>query len=486
MVAQSRRAVRSWALWTLTVPAFALVVLVDLAAIGYAAHAFAGRPDWRGLDVVVALTVAALISVEGARRVENRRRRGGALHKDLAPAWMIAAAVILHPALAILVALLLRIWWRIRAGKCIPYRWAFSTAVHVLAVGAAHAVFVSARQLTGDSGLGLVVSMIGGAAAYVVTDTLLCGLAISLIVPGSSRRETVGGRDDVCIDATAATFGVLLGSACLISPWFAFAAIPITLTAQRSLLLGQLETEAQTDPKTSLTRVDWWRRRTDQMLRTSRNQREPMAVLLIDIDHFKLVNDRHGHLVGDEALRAVATILRSAIRVKDVIGRFGGEEFVIALPDTGIDEATVTADRLRNAVAASPLAAMCAGVLDDPDLDPDTFHLTVSIGVAVYPGDGGTVDDLLLRADRAMYAAKAAGRNRVRLAADTVPPLAADTDPPLAPHPIHRPTRPDPADGTASTVARPPTTRATTSARGIPSPTADRPLTSGVTPTDRP
>ncbi|MEU8222564.1 GGDEF domain-containing protein [Kribbella sp. NPDC048915] len=420
MVAQSRRAVRSWALWTLTVPAFAVVVLVDLAAIGYGVHAFSERPDWRGLDVVFALTVSALISVEGARRVERRRRRGGALHKDLSPAWMIAAALILHPALAILVALLLRIWWRIRAGKCIPYRWAFSTAVHVLAVGTAHAVYESARELT-DGGLGLVVSMAAGAIAYVVTDTLLCGLAISLIIPGSDRRETIGGLDDLCTDATAATFGCLLAAACLISPWFAFVAIPITLTAQRALLLGQLETEAQTDPKTSLTRVDWWRRRTEQMLRTARNQHEPMAVLLIDIDHFKQVNDRHGHLVGDEALRAVATILRSAIRAKDVIGRFGGEEFVIALPDTGLDEATVTADRLRNAVANSPLAAMCAGVLDDPDLDPDTFRLTVSIGVAVYPADGATVDDLLQRADRAMYAAKAAGRNRVRLAADTLP-----------------------------------------------------------------
>ncbi|HEY4570817.1 MAG TPA: GGDEF domain-containing protein [Kribbella sp.] len=421
MVAQSRQAIRSWALWTLTVPAFAVVVFVDLAAIGYGVHAFADRPSWRGLDAVFALTLSALISVEGARRVENRRSRGGALHKDLAPAWMIAAAVILHPALAILVVVLLRIWWRIRAGKCIPYRWAFSTAVYILAVGAAHGVFVAVRGVTGDSGLGLVVSMVAGAAAYVATDTVLCGLAISLIIPGSSRRDAVGGLDDLSTDATAATLGCLLAAACLISPWFAFVAIPITLTAQRALLLGQLESEAQTDPKTSLTRVDWWRRRTEEMLRTARNQREPMAVLLLDIDHFKQVNDRHGHLVGDEALRAVATILRGAIRVKDVIGRFGGEEFVIALPDTGLDEATVTADRLRTAVAASPLAAMCAGVLDDPDLDPDTFQLTVSIGVAVYPTDGVTVDDLLLRADRAMYAAKAAGRNRVRLAADTLP-----------------------------------------------------------------
>jgi diguanylate cyclase (GGDEF)-like protein len=440
MVAQSRRAVRSWALWTLSVPALGMVVLVDLAAIAYGAEAFSGLLSWRGLEVVFALTASALISVEGARRVESRRRRGGALHKDLAPAWMIAAALILQPALAIIVVLLLRSWWRIRAGKCIPYRWAFSTAVCVLAVGAAHAVYRSALDLTGGSDLGLVVSMAGGALAYLATDTLLCGLAISLIVPGSSRQDAIGDKDDLCVDATAGTLGCLLAAATLISPWFAFVAIPITLTAQRALLLGQLETEAQTDPKTSLGRIDWWRRRTEEMLRTSRTQREPMSVLLIDIDHFKLVNDRHGHLVGDEALRAVATILRSAIRTKDVIGRFGGEEFVIALPDTGLDDATVTADRLRSAVAASPLAAMCAGVLDDPDLDPDTFRLTVSIGVAVYPADGSTVDDLLLRADRAMYAAKAAGRDRVRLAAD-----------------LHRAPRQDLAPATGTTALPRPT-----------------------------
>jgi diguanylate cyclase (GGDEF)-like protein len=441
MVAQSRRAVRSWALWTLSIPAFGLVVLVDLAAIAYGIKACSQLQSFRGLDLVFALTASALISVEGARRVESRRRRGGALHKDLAPAWMIAAALILHPALAILVAVLLRIWWRIRAGKCIPYRWAFSTSVHVLAVGAAHAVYQSARDLTGGSGLGLVASMAVGAVAYIVTDTLLCGLAISLIVPGSGRRDTVGDKDDLCVDATAATLGCLLAAATLITPWFAFVAIPITLTAQRALLLAQLESEVQTDPKTSLGRVDWWRRRTEEMLRHSRTQREPMAVLLIDIDHFKQVNDRHGHLVGDEALRAVATILRSAIRTKDVIGRFGGEEFVIALPDTDLDDATVTADRLRSAVAASPLAAMCAGVLDDPDLDPDTFRLTVSVGVSVYPSDGSTVDDLLLRADRAMYAAKAAGRDRVRLAADILGDPRRDYSPgsPALP-------RPTPAD----------------------------------------
>jgi diguanylate cyclase (GGDEF)-like protein len=280
--------------------------------------------------------------------------------------------------------------------------------------------------MTADNSLGLVLSMGAAAAAYMATDTLLCGLAISLIIPGSNRRDTIGDKDDLCVDATAATLGCLLATATLVSPWFAFVAIPITLTAQRALLLGQLESEAQTDSKTSLARIDWWRGRTEEMLRHARTQREPLAVLLIDIDHFKLVNDRHGHLVGDEALRAIATILRGAIRSKDLIGRFGGEEFVIALPDTDPDDAMVTADRLRSAVAASPLAAMCAGVLDEPDLDPDTFRLTVSIGVAVYPSDGDGVDGLLLRADRAMYAAKAAGRDRVRFASDYSPSRPKD------------------------------------------------------------
>jgi diguanylate cyclase (GGDEF)-like protein len=422
MVAESRRAVQQWALWTLSVPALAVVLLVDGLAVGYAATVFADLSSPSGLDTVLALSLSALIAVEGARRVERRRNRGGPLHKDLAPAWLIAAAIVLNPAMALLVALVLRVWWRLRAGRCIPYRWVFSTAVHVLCIGSAHAVFERTRDLAGGGPVDLVVAMVAAAATYTVADALFCGLAISLIVPGSTRRDTLGGMDDLCVDVTAATLGCLLAVASLATPWFVVLAIPITLTAQRALLFRQLESAAQTDPKTGLSRIDWWRHETERLLRQARAQREPMAVLLIDIDHFKLVNDRHGHLVGDEALRATATILRSAIRAQDQIGRFGGEEFVIALPGSDLGDATVTADRLRNAVASSPLAAMCAGVLDDPGLDPAPFRLTVSVGVAVYPGDGDSVDELLLRADRAMYAAKEAGRDRVRLAADCPAP----------------------------------------------------------------
>jgi diguanylate cyclase (GGDEF)-like protein len=409
-------------LWSLTIPAVSLVLLVDLLAVGYGVWLFAGLTSFDGIDVVIALVATALITVEGARRVESRRSRGGALHKDLGPAWIVAAAIVLEPALALIVALVLRAWWRIRAGRCIPHRWAYSTAVVVLAIGAAHATFSAMTAAFGGSDAGVVAAMVTAALVYLAVDSVLCGIAIRLMIPGSTRQEMFGELDDVTVDLTSGGLGCLVAAAVMINPWSAIFAIPITLAAQRALLLGQLETEAQTDAKTRLSRIDWWRKHTEVLLRQARNQNGRVAILLIDIDHFKQINDRHGHLAGDEALRAIATILRGAIRSKDLIGRFGGEEFVIALPDTDASDAAVTAGRLRTAVANSPLGAMLAGVLDNPRLDPESVRLTVSIGVAVYPTDGQTVDALLERADRAMYAAKAAGRDRVKHAADCLAP----------------------------------------------------------------
>lgn len=409
------RGPKDWKLWTLTVPALAYVLAVDAAAAGYLAWLYGGISSSAGLTTVVALTGSALIAVEGARRVEHRRRKGGgALHKDLAPAWILAGAIALQPAMAVVVALVLRIWWRIRAGRCIPYRWVFSSAAIVLAIGAAHVAYTRSASWLGTDGIGQLAAMCVGAAAYLIVEGVLCGVCILLMQPGSSRRDAFGGLDEVAVDTTAVALGCLIAAAAQVNPWAVTFAIPIALTAQRALLLRQFESAAQTDSKTGLDRLGWWREQAADLL--ARAGDEPVAVLLIDIDHFKNINDEHGHLVGDEALRAVSTILRGAIRSKDVIGRFGGEEFVIALPATPEADARATADRLRTAVAGSPLAAMLAGVLDDPSLEPATLQLTVSIGVAVSPRDGTTLDGLLAAADRAMYAAKLAGRDRVECA----------------------------------------------------------------------
>lgn len=125
----------------------------------------------------------------------------------------------------------------------------------------------------------------------------------------------------------------------------------------------------------------------------------PLCALLIDIDHFKEINDNHGHSSGDAALQQVGAVLRETFRKSDVCGRVGGEEFAVLLPGTPLAEAQAAAEKLRAAIAAMPL-----------DLGGGTASLSVSIGVALADYD---IDALLHHADAAMYRAKGAGRNRV-------------------------------------------------------------------------
>jgi diguanylate cyclase len=134
------------------------------------------------------------------------------------------------------------------------------------------------------------------------------------------------------------------------------------------------------------------------------------ALLLADIDHFKVVNDTYGHVLGDKVIRAVAHVLRSSIKGRDVAARLGGEEFAILLPQTSITGAAAVAEQIRGTVAQ--------GRICRPDGNESIGQVTLSVGVAVAkPGD--TLEALLERADAAMYTAKRAGRNRISLATDT-------------------------------------------------------------------
>jgi diguanylate cyclase (GGDEF)-like protein len=132
----------------------------------------------------------------------------------------------------------------------------------------------------------------------------------------------------------------------------------------------------------------------------ARRYRHPLSVQMLDLDHFKIVNDRFGHLAGDEVLRAIANILRDNLRGNDLAGRFGGEEFAILLPETDIDAAVCHAERLCQAIASH-----CFGA--------ELPHITVSIGVSTLKFDETTIEPVLLRADNALYRAKMSGRARV-------------------------------------------------------------------------
>ena len=148
------------------------------------------------------------------------------------------------------------------------------------------------------------------------------------------------------------------------------------------------------------------RRHVEDVLRKEVERAErharPLAVAILDADLFKRINDTHGHQTGDEVLRAISARCRSSLRANDVLGRYGGEEFVVVFPETRLDEAGAVAERLRAAVAEHPI-----------EVGGDALGVTVSIGLAAHaPGQG--MDKLLQRADAALYTAKQDGRNLVR------------------------------------------------------------------------
>jgi diguanylate cyclase (GGDEF)-like protein len=173
-------------------------------------------------------------------------------------------------------------------------------------------------------------------------------------------------------------------------------AAPI-LASQRNLVLA--ERRAASDALTGLPN----RRSADETLKRmaahAGRSVTPLTAMLLDLDHFKALNDRHGHESGDRALALVGRIISTSIRTSDFAGRFGGEEFLILLPETDHDGATLVAEKLRSEIEHAELAGI--------------GPITASIGVAVLPTDAGDSGELLRKADRALYAAKEGGRNRV-------------------------------------------------------------------------
>jgi two-component system cell cycle response regulator len=168
----------------------------------------------------------------------------------------------------------------------------------------------------------------------------------------------------------------------------------------------RLEELAHTDPLTkALNRRALGERLAAEMERVRRYS-TTMSVLLIDLDHFKLINDTHGHLAGDGVLVDVAELLQRVVRAVDVVARSGGEEFVVVLPETGGAGAEAFAERLRELIEGQPFVASRGRAI----------RLTTSIGVSSFPDFGvESVEDLLSKADQALYRAKSDGRNRVRV-----------------------------------------------------------------------
>jgi diguanylate cyclase (GGDEF)-like protein len=174
-------------------------------------------------------------------------------------------------------------------------------------------------------------------------------------------------------------------------------------------LSSALEEIASTDPLTRTYNRRVFREWCEKELMRSKQSGNPFSLLMIDLDHFKKINDRFGHSVGDATLCLVVEQMQNSIRGIDVLGRWGGEEFVVLLPGASSQSALLIAQRLRGNVEKL-MVPIVSGISPNSGV---TTPVTVSLGVASYRGDGDRIEDILDRADAALYEAKIAGRNRV-------------------------------------------------------------------------
>jgi diguanylate cyclase (GGDEF)-like protein len=231
--------------------------------------------------------------------------------------------------------------------------------------------------------------------------------------PRAGLGRLFGQPEDNALEIATLSLGGLTAVTLSINPALVVFVLPPLLALHRAVLVRHLEQAASTDPKTGLLNAAAWHSLAARELSRNRRADGPRGVLVLDLDHFKDVNDAHGHVVGDRVIAAVADEVRSEVRERDLAGRFGGEEFVVLLagPDrNAAAELEAVAERIRRRVAALQV------VVPTPDGPLTVAGLTVSVGGAVASAvAGGDLQSLMQVADAALYAAKRAGRNTVRM-----------------------------------------------------------------------
>mgnify|MGYP000034032681 FL=1 len=284
------------------------------------------------------------------------------------------------------------LWWLLRGhpSRFKPIGWVYECLCLWEAVSALIYVPVDElRVLWFFTNLPCVFILLGQRAGWFVTAITITGFVV------------INGHIDKPYSANAVATGVLA----LLYLGFAFNAY-----VDRSLSYFKrmrdynmaLEDLASHDPLTGILNARAYYQACDQLIHASQRANQPFAVLFVDLDHFKSINDRYGHAAGDEVLRVVAATMEGNVRRSDVVGRIGGEEFSVYLPNTSLAGAERLAEVLRQAIEAS-----C------PQIEGQTLTITASIGVAAKTFEHQTMQVIQQLADSAMYEAKKGGRNRV-------------------------------------------------------------------------
>jgi len=389
------------------------VVVADAAAIGVAETAKSA--SFRSHDLVLFGILVAC----NAATVELTRRAGEptGVIRDVYAVWELPVVVLLPISYALITPVVR--WaltqWRVRRAPV--YRRVFTAAALSLAYGSASLTFSTMSRVTvgaatatpvpGTHAFAWILAVAAcGAVQWGINATLVL-TAIKGANPASRVRDMLFGREALYNDVTELCVAVLVAfgvAGSLVTLVFAF---PFVTLLQRSHRHAQLVNDSRLDSKTGLLNAGTWEREAAVEVARAVRAQTPLAVALLDIDHFKVVNDTHGHLVGDHTLREIARTFKILLREYDLAGRFGGEEFVLLLPHTHDLDAYHIAERMRAHIAALPIYATEDGA--------EPVRVTVSIGVAALDGTRRELTDLLAAADVALYRAKQGGRDRVHL-----------------------------------------------------------------------
>jgi diguanylate cyclase (GGDEF)-like protein len=396
---------RRWALWRLPRRGHVwYLVLIDVLAVAAVVlAAFRFPPLTAMLPPFALLLGGMLVSAELARPVE-RHREDTLLGPGIDTPWIFAGVLVLRPGLAVALVVLsaLHQWFRVRRRPV--YRQVFGAAATALA-GLVAGAFLTA---TGVRPLGEVLD---ARTVVLLTAAGLVFLAVNaaLVTAADGPRRPPEAAPGHAFDAAMTAFGLPLAWAVEAAPLLVPLLAGATVVLHRGGLGRGRRDHVALDPGTGvLTDASWRGAAEAELDRPGRHGPGP-AVLLLDLDHFRQLNDRYGARVGDAVLRAVADTLRDEVRAADLVGRSGGEEFAVLLPGTGRFDALAIAERIRLRIASTLVALKASG--DGPQF----VGVTVSIGVAGCPADGALAD-ALLAAEAALLRAKAAGRNRTSCA----------------------------------------------------------------------
>jgi diguanylate cyclase (GGDEF)-like protein len=259
---------------------------------------------------------------------------------------------------------------------------------------------------------GWVLAVAGCGALQWAANWLLLIPPIMSTDPAQGLKKLILARDSLVNDGTQICVGTIVAVCTTMTPVSILFALPFATLLQRSQRHGQLVSASRQDSKTGLLNAGTWEREAGAEITRAIRTRTPLAVALVDLDSFKAVNDTYGHLSGDKALLAVARTIKVFLRDYDLVGRFGGEEFALLLPQTDENAARGIAERIRAHIAGMPIP-----LSDAPDAE--AIRVTVSIGVAALSSSRGSLTELLATADAALYRAKDAGRNQVWVTTDS-------------------------------------------------------------------